>query len=340
MRNVSSTGTALAYLFRDHLGSTQTLVSTSGAAALQLRYGPWGSVRSSSGSATSALQFTGQRRDESLGLLFYQARFYDPAVGRFISADTIVPEPGNPQSLNRYSYVRNAPTRYTDPSGHMLSDGGDQGCGTLACINSPAPPVIVAQAGLPPIPLIPAAPLGGDPTTPIQVGKEWLAGKGPRHHEFRDGDPFTELLQEHEHLDKARMVIAERIRAGNYQSAADLPYDLSGLEGVPKYIRDYSTVATLGQTGNLAVTYLGSYGLEYYIVSLDHDSGTAIVLFHVSNYSTLGSATRPPVIGYTDLWTQNIEPLVTDAMADGPMSTTSQDFWWTETVDFNSAGAP
>jgi len=49
--------------------------------------------------------------------MYYEARYYDPALGRFISADTIVPEPGNPQALNRYSYVYNNPLRYTDPTG-------------------------------------------------------------------------------------------------------------------------------------------------------------------------------------------------------------------------------
>jgi hypothetical protein len=48
------------------------------------------------------------------------ARYYHPALGRFVSADTIVPEPGNPQDLNRYSYTRNNPVRYTDPSGHFI----------------------------------------------------------------------------------------------------------------------------------------------------------------------------------------------------------------------------
>ncbi|MGH9897061.1 MAG: RHS repeat-associated core domain-containing protein, partial [bacterium] len=45
-------------------------------------------------------------------------RYYDPEIGRFISADTIVPDPNNPQSLNRYSYVNNNPISNIDPSGH------------------------------------------------------------------------------------------------------------------------------------------------------------------------------------------------------------------------------
>ena len=46
------------------------------------------------------------------------ARYYDATIGRFISADTIVPNPYNPQSLNRYSYCLNNPLRYIDPSGY------------------------------------------------------------------------------------------------------------------------------------------------------------------------------------------------------------------------------
>ncbi|HEY53273.1 MAG TPA: RHS repeat-associated core domain-containing protein [Caldilineae bacterium] len=56
------------------------------------------------------------------GLYFYNSRYYDPVLGRFISPDTIVPEPGNPQSLNRYSYVLNNPLRYTDPTGMFTED--------------------------------------------------------------------------------------------------------------------------------------------------------------------------------------------------------------------------
>ncbi|MEZ4641683.1 MAG: hypothetical protein R3E31_02900 [Chloroflexota bacterium] len=50
-------------------------------------------------------------------------------MGRFASADSVVPDPANPQSFNRYSYVFNRPLVLTDPSGHMPSDGCDyDGC--------------------------------------------------------------------------------------------------------------------------------------------------------------------------------------------------------------------
>ena len=57
------------------------------------------------------------------------ARYYDPTLGRFVSADTIVPEPGNPQDFNRYAYVRNNPVRYTDPTGHCIF-----GVDTVVCL--------------------------------------------------------------------------------------------------------------------------------------------------------------------------------------------------------------
>jgi len=173
--------------------------------------------------------------------------------------------------------------------------------------------------------------VGGDPTAPFEVGVEWLTGEGPRHHEFREGDPFTELLQQHDHLDSVRAAITRRIEEGNFYPGRD-DYDLSGISGVPKYIKDYSTIVTAGQTGNLAVTYLGSYRLDFYIVDVDFQAGTATVLFYVGNSSTLASGTRPPVIGYTDFWLRYIEPAINSATASGPTSRTTQDFWWIEVI--------
>ena len=68
----------------------------------------------------TAYRYTGQRLDAATGLYFYNARYYDPGLGRFTQPDTIVPNPGDPQSLNRYSYAGNNPLRYTDPTGHYI----------------------------------------------------------------------------------------------------------------------------------------------------------------------------------------------------------------------------
>ena len=59
--------------------------------------------------------------------MFYNARWYDPALGRFAQADSIVP-PGV-QGLDRYAYVNNNPMLYTDPTGHDVDCGiGDSYC--------------------------------------------------------------------------------------------------------------------------------------------------------------------------------------------------------------------
>jgi len=75
------------YLFGDHLGSTAITANSNGALASEQRYFPWGGTRY--GSSPTAFQYTGQRNDSAIGLYYYGARYYDPALARFIQADTI-----------------------------------------------------------------------------------------------------------------------------------------------------------------------------------------------------------------------------------------------------------
>ncbi len=118
----------LYYVHTDHLGSTSLLTDATGAEVpgTRLRYFAYGAPRPGTADAThnafargyTPATYTGQTRDAGTGLMYYGARWYDPALGRFISPDTIVPNLGDPQSLNRYSYVGNQPLKYTDPTGH------------------------------------------------------------------------------------------------------------------------------------------------------------------------------------------------------------------------------
>ena len=55
-------------------------------------------------------------------LQYYNARYYDPDLGQFLSPDTLVPDPGNLFDYNRYLYTRGNPMRYTDPTGHYSND--------------------------------------------------------------------------------------------------------------------------------------------------------------------------------------------------------------------------
>ena len=122
------TNSVLYYLHSDHLGSTSlTTCGNSACGPLgsvvgELKYYPFGQTRSTWGSTPTDRRFTGQVSEEAhLGsLYFYNARYYSPAIGRFLSADTIVPQLENPQAWNRYAYVVNSPLKYTDPSGHCF----------------------------------------------------------------------------------------------------------------------------------------------------------------------------------------------------------------------------
>jgi RHS repeat-associated protein len=109
----------LTYLHGDHLGSTSLTTDANGAKTARVLYYPYGEERYREGTLQTDYQFTSQRK-EDFGLYDYRARFYDPSLGRFVSADTIVPNPGNAQDLNRYAYVRNNPVAYNDPTGHIL----------------------------------------------------------------------------------------------------------------------------------------------------------------------------------------------------------------------------
>jgi RHS repeat-associated protein len=112
MRNA----TGLHWMFGDQLGSNST-VRTPAGTNLRQRYQPYGRLR---GAATLPTEYgyTGQRLDPT-GLMDYNARQYDPLLGRFTSPDTIIPDPADPQAFNRYTYVNNNPVNMVDPSGHL-----------------------------------------------------------------------------------------------------------------------------------------------------------------------------------------------------------------------------
>jgi RHS repeat-associated protein len=114
------------YLLRDHLGSASVTVKEHSGALTkyaELRYKPWGEDRPTSEAFNETLypserRFTGQRAHDELGLYHYQARWYDPALGRFVQPDSIVPESQGVQAWDRYGFVNNNPLNYVDPSGY------------------------------------------------------------------------------------------------------------------------------------------------------------------------------------------------------------------------------
>ncbi len=149
----------LYYLHSDHLGSTSLTTCGNvggcgnyplGGAIARQTYYPFGQIRpGGTGAMPTDVGFTGQRLDDT-GLMHYGARYYSPSLARFISPDTVVPQPENPQAWNRYSYVVNNPLKYTDPSGHcFIFCIAAIGAAIGAVVNAVAYTVQVASTGQP-----------------------------------------------------------------------------------------------------------------------------------------------------------------------------------------------
>jgi hypothetical protein len=97
----------VTYLLHDQLGSMVSATGSAGAEVCWVRYWPFGGLRLSTGSLPTDRLFTWQTRD--LGddrLYWFKSHYVDTTVGKFHTPDIVVPDPGNPQALNRYSYVR------------------------------------------------------------------------------------------------------------------------------------------------------------------------------------------------------------------------------------------
>jgi len=128
-RIASVTAGEIAFFLDDHLGGANVVTDVSGAVKEIVEYLPYGEfsrrdkrgANTTSSGAASGRYFTGQKLDEEFGLYYYGARYYWPGIGRFISPDSIVQAPTDPQSLNRYAYCRNNPVNLVDPTGHKWS---------------------------------------------------------------------------------------------------------------------------------------------------------------------------------------------------------------------------
>ncbi len=106
----------------DMRGSTVNVIDNSGNTVLSYWYDDFGQVseyRESGNSLINEVQYTGAIYDELTGLLYLNARFYDPATGRFISQDTYRGERDDAGTWHLYVYCANDPVNYVDPSGHV-----------------------------------------------------------------------------------------------------------------------------------------------------------------------------------------------------------------------------
>lgn len=104
----------VTYYYTDPQGTVLATTDEAGNITSSIDRSPYGAVVI--GSASNGLGYTGHVTDET-SLIYMQARYYDPQVGRFYSVDPVVPEPGDVFSVNRYLYVDGNPVTKVDPSG-------------------------------------------------------------------------------------------------------------------------------------------------------------------------------------------------------------------------------
>jgi RHS repeat-associated protein len=125
LRIAKVTSSTKQFYHKDHLGSSTVMTSYPDGMEIETaEYLPFGLSRTQTGTEVTYYKFTDKELDAETGLYNYDARLYDPVVGIFISADSIVPDPFDSQMLNRYAYTRNNPLIYTDPTGNFIEEVG------------------------------------------------------------------------------------------------------------------------------------------------------------------------------------------------------------------------
>ncbi|OMI16079.1 hypothetical protein BUQ74_17415 [Leptospira weilii serovar Heyan] len=113
---------ALAYFLTDQVDSVSLVLDDEGKTLSKMQYLPYGETFVQRGDLNFAPKYNSQELDRESGFYFYNARYYDPGIARFTSADTLIPDEYNSQAWNRFSYVNGNPIQYKDPTGHAPQD--------------------------------------------------------------------------------------------------------------------------------------------------------------------------------------------------------------------------
>ncbi|MFA6486189.1 MAG: CARDB domain-containing protein [Candidatus Magasanikbacteria bacterium] len=108
----------IQYIHTDVLGSTVLVTNSTGQTVAEYEYEPFGATMGYAGTYDTNYLFTGQEFDPESELYYYNARYYNPTLGRFISRDKSSGRFGDSLTRNGYIYVMNNPLKYTDPTGN------------------------------------------------------------------------------------------------------------------------------------------------------------------------------------------------------------------------------
>lgn len=128
---------SMYFTYSDHLGTPKTISDDRGNVVAEQSFDAWGQRRNPytwdynsvpNPPAWLYRGFTGHEHLPQFSLINMNGRMYDPQNGRMLSVDPVLHDATDGQSYNKYSYARNNPLKYTDPSGYdyMFNLGGSQ----------------------------------------------------------------------------------------------------------------------------------------------------------------------------------------------------------------------
>jgi len=298
------------FYFADGNGNITKVIDGSGTVLASYTYDPYGNKLAESGAwVNQPYQWSSKEFHAASGLVYYLYRWYAPELGRWPNRDPIEEKGG----VNLYGFVENDGLNQWDYLGQFS-------------LNYTPPP--------------------NSSVTPFELGVEWLTGSGTRHRDFKDGDDFAEQMRSHKHIQTKIKEVSKAVTgkcnsncsyAGPYSPpASSSSYKLGGIEGVVKYLGDYSNLLTFGKFGNLAVTFSGSYDATFTVTNIDCCANTADLEIVTTNSSHAASALRPPVLGYTDWWQKHVAPRINKLFQSGPGSPTTQKVTLTEKLTLSS----
>ncbi|WP_411111951.1 DNRLRE domain-containing protein [Streptomyces sp. c-19] len=311
--------------------------------------------------AYNPYRFSAKRWDSASGTYDMGFRDYDPGLNRFTSRDMYsgaladMRLGSDPFTGNRYAFTGGNPISNVEIDGHNWCEGGAfcpynetfadawiTGIGVLT--DNLAGPVIAAE----PILRDQCPSCFGSPGDPngVDLGFEWVSGRGPSKRDFGGNDAFTQSLMDHYHVQRVREIAADNINGGNYNVGATVKqYTDKKTKKVENNGLNHSLnskTVLLDFTTNMSAAFLGSYTMDYTVKSVDKKAGTATIEFHVKNGSDINSGTHiaPELGGYSPWWDENIAIPLNDNYTTGRFGAKEQELTWTETIDLGDPAAP
>ncbi|MBN1136519.1 MAG: choice-of-anchor D domain-containing protein [Anaerolineae bacterium] len=120
VNQTDGTGKSSFYLYDSPLRSVTALVNSAGTLLDSYEYDAFGAPLASAVGGANSFLFNGEQYDAEIDLTYLRNRYYDPMLGRFLTADPLRGAVAHPQTTNSYIYAVNDPVNSTDPSGLVL----------------------------------------------------------------------------------------------------------------------------------------------------------------------------------------------------------------------------